>query len=116
MNKLRKNIQYAAPLLVVAAGFAGFALLHWSKPEPEQRTEAPRPLSVFVEKVESASLALQVQAEGEVRAGTVVDLVSQVAGRVVAVSAEFTEGGMVQPGVALVEIEPIDFQLALAQA
>ncbi|MDP5058595.1 MAG: efflux RND transporter periplasmic adaptor subunit [Pseudomonadales bacterium] len=116
MNKLSKNIKYAAPLLVVAAGFAGFALLHWSKPEPEQRTEAPRPLSVFVEKVESASLALQVQAEGEVRAGTVVDLVSQVAGRVVAVSAEFTEGGMVQPGVALVEIEPIDFQLALAQA
>jgi RND family efflux transporter MFP subunit len=113
---VNKLIKYIAPVLVIAAGFGGFALLHWSKPEPEKRTEAPRALSVFVEKVESANLALQVQAEGEVRAGTVVDLVSQVAGRVVAVSAEFTEGGMVQPGVALVEIEPIDFQLALAQA
>ncbi|MCB1644762.1 MAG: efflux RND transporter periplasmic adaptor subunit [Pseudomonadales bacterium] len=113
MNKL---VRYAAPVVILAAGFGGYSFLHWAKPEPEKKTEAPRPMSVFVETVRKTDATLEVRTEGEVRAATAVEIVSQIPGRVVSVSDEFVEGGRVEPGVSLVEIEPVDYQLALSQA
>ncbi|MFT6011851.1 MAG: RND family efflux transporter MFP subunit [Candidatus Azotimanducaceae bacterium] len=104
-----------APVALLVAGVGGYALMHWSKPEPEKKDQQPRALSVFVQPVERAEAALDVSAQGEVRAGTQVELISQVAGRVVAVSSEFIEGGVITSGAPLIEIEAIDFQLALAQ-
>jgi len=89
--------------------------MHWAKPEPEKKDQEPRALSVFIRSVEGADTALDVKTQGEVRAGTRVELVSQVAGRVVAVSDEFIEGGIIKTGRPLIEIESIDLQLALAQ-
>ena len=105
-----------APVAILLAGIGGYAGLHWTKPDPEKKDQLPRALSVFVESVKGSSVDLRVSTQGEVRAGTVVDLVSQIPGRVVSVSSEFIEGGVVKSGVSLVEIESIDFQLALAQA
>ncbi len=39
-----------------------------------------------------------------------------MAGRIISVSSEFTEGGQVSPDVAIVQIEDRDYQLALSQA
>lgn len=102
-------------MALVAAGIGGYALMHWAKPEPEKRQQEPRALSVFVRTVERAEAALNVSAQGEVRAGTQIELISQVAGRIVAVSDEFIEGGVITSGTTLIEIEAIDFKLALAQ-
>lgn len=113
MNKL---ITYIAPIVVLVLGAGGYALLHWAKPAPEEKTEDPRPVSVFVEPVEQADVDLLVSTSGEVRASTVVDVVAQVAGRVVSVSPEFVEGGMVEPGIPLITIEDTDYRLALSQA
>jgi RND family efflux transporter MFP subunit len=104
-----------APLALVLTGIGGYSLMHWAKPEPEKKDQEPRALSVFVRSVEHADMAIDVKSQGEVRAGTRVELVSQVAGRVVAVSDEFIEGGVVTSGIPLIEIEAIDFRLALAQ-
>lgn len=112
MNKI---VSIIAPVALVAAGIGGYALMHWAKPEPEKRDQEPRALSVFVRTVERAEVALDVSTQGEVRAGTQVELISQVAGRIVAVSDEFIEGGVITSGAPLIEIEAIDFQLALAQ-
>ena len=112
MNKI---ISIMAPVALLVAGMGGYALMHWSKPEPEKKDQQPRALSVFVRSVERAEAALDVSTQGEVRAGTQVELISQVAGRVVAVSREFIEGGVIEAGAPLIEIEAIDFQLALAQ-
>lgn len=105
-----------APVLVVALGAGIYATLHWSKPEPEKKEDPPRPLSVFVEPAEQTNIALSVETSGEVRARTEVDIVAQIAGRVVSVSSEFTEGGMVSPGITLVTIEDTDYRFALLQA
>lgn len=113
MNKLTT---FLAPLLVMALGAGVFATLHWAKPEPEKKEELPRPLSVFVEPVEQTNVALTVETSGEVRARTEVDIVAQVAGRVISVSSEFTEGGMVFPGLALITIEDTDYRFAMLQA
>ncbi|MEX2326406.1 MAG: hypothetical protein WD558_01630, partial [Pseudomonadales bacterium] len=113
---MKKLIQFGAPIAILGAGIGIFALLHWSKPEPEKKEETPRPLTVFVDEVRQSDLNLTVATGGEVRARTGVDLTAQVAGRIVSISPEFIEGGIVEPGHALVTIEDTDYQLALSQA
>ena len=113
---VKKMIPFLAPVVVLAAGGGIYALLHWAKPEPEKKEDPVRPLSVFVEPVEKSSVVLSVETGGEVRARTEIDIVAQVSGRVVSVSSEFTEGGIVKPDTVLVSIEDTDYQLALLQA
>ncbi len=98
---MKKLYTIMAPVLVVALGAGIYATLQWAKPDPEKKEDPPRPLSVFVEPVEQTNIALTVETSGEVRARTEVDIVAQIAGRVVSVSSEFTEGGMVFPGIPL---------------
>ncbi|MDZ7684222.1 MAG: efflux RND transporter periplasmic adaptor subunit [Gammaproteobacteria bacterium] len=113
MNKL---ISHGAPVGVLAAGALAFALLYAARPEPEKKTEPPRPLTVFVEDVYRADTDLVVETTGEVRARTEVDIVAQVTGRITEVSPEFIEGGIVTAEAPLVRIEDIDYRLALSQA
>ena len=114
MNKM--VIKVIAPVAILLVGFGSFKMLEAGKPQPEKKTEAIRPLSVYVEHAEQKDVSLLVSTQGEVRARTEVDLVAQVAGRVVSISSEFTEGGIVLPGVALISIDDADYKLALAQS
>ena len=84
-------IKYITPVVVLFFGVGVFALLDMTKPEPPKKTERPRPLSVYVEAAQQANVAMLVSTEGEVRARTRVNLIAQVAGRVVSVSKEFTD-------------------------
>ncbi len=113
MNRI---FRVAAPIMVLGAGIGAYATLHATKPPPEETDEPPRVHSVFVEPVRTIDARLDVSTQGEVRPRTEVDIVAQVAGRVVAVSPEFTEGGRVTPGTALVTIEDTDHRLALGEA
>jgi len=108
-------IKILLPVAVVGLGLGAYALLHALKPEPETKEEPPRALSVFVHPVTRSDIPLKVITQGEVRARTEVDLVAQVAGRVISVSDEFTEGGVVSPEVPLVVIEPTDYEYAVSQ-
>lgn len=103
------------PVGVVAAGLGVYALLHFMKPEPEKKDRTARALSVFVQPVATSDIPLKVNTQGEVRARTEVNIVAQVAGIIVEVSSEFVEGGIVEPGVPLVVIEPTDFEFAVSR-
>jgi RND family efflux transporter MFP subunit len=113
MNKL---LQGLLPLVVLGMGFAGYALLHATKPPPETNDEPPRAVSVFVEPVRRSPMRLDVVSFGEVRARTDAVLVAQVAGRIVGISPEFIEGGQFSAGDALVIIDDSDHRLALQRA
>ena len=102
--------------MVVGIGIGIYALLHAAKPEPEKKEEPPRALSVYVQPVNRSDIPLRVTTQGEVRARTEVDIVAQVAGRVVSVSPEFIEGGLVEPGVPLIRIEPTDYEFELQRS
>ena len=105
-----------APVLAIAGGIGIFALLHATKPEPEKSTEEPRPTSVYTAPVQQSNTVLEVTTQGEVRSRTRLNMVAQVSGRIVAVSPEFVEGGVVRPGEPLLTIEDADYALALRQA
>ena len=104
------------PILVLAGGFGAYAVLHASKPPPEKTEEAPRPISVYTESVKQEPVRLQVTTQGDVRARTQIDMVTQVGGRIISVSPHFTEGGEIEPGVSLLKIEDEDYRLAFSQA
>jgi RND family efflux transporter MFP subunit len=108
-------IKISLPVAVLGAGIGIYAALHALKPEPEKKEEPPRALSVFVQPVTQSDLPLMVATQGEVRAKTEVDIVAQVAGRIVSVSPEFVEGGVVTPGEPLIVIEPTDYEFAVSQ-
>ena len=112
-NKMARII---APLAVIAVSVGAYALLQISRPEPEKNEAGPRPVSVYTAEVSQEDASLEVITQGEVRSRTEIDLVSQVGGRVTSVSPEFVEGGRIQPGVALLQIEDTNYRLALSQA
>jgi len=105
-----------APVVVLAASAGAYALLQVSKPDPEKTEDGPRPISVYTESVKREDVSLQVITQGDVRARTQIDMVSQVAGRIVSVSPEFTEGGRFTPDSTLLKIEDADYRLLLSQA
>lgn len=111
-----KIVKIIAPIAVLAASVGAYALLQATRPEPEKNEGGPRPTSVYTATVEARSVALEVTTQGEVRSRTEIDLVSQVGGRVISVSPEFVEGGRVNPGIPLLQIEDTDYKLALSQA
>jgi len=109
-------VKIGAPVAILAAGVGAFFLLGTAKPEPEKKVEEPRALSVYVESAEQTDISLRVKTGGEVRSRTAVNIVAEVAGRIMSVSTEFTEGGNFEPGVAFVEIDDRDYKLALSEA
>jgi len=112
----KKITRVLTPVVVIGLGVAAYVLLHAAKPEPEKSLETVRPVSVYTQTVRQQDVTLEVLTQGEVRARTELDLVAQVNGRIVTVSPEFTEGGIINPGVTLLEIEDTDYRLALHEA
>ena len=104
------------PLGVLSLGAVAAVLLNATKPTPEVTSETPRPLSVHTTPAERRASQLVVSTTGEVRATVQSDLVAQVAGRVVAVSDEFVEGGRFSAGETLVTIEDTDYRMAFNEA
>lgn len=113
-TSVRNGIAAAAVLLV--GGALAYALFTGKpKPAPEQ-VPAYVPPSVDVVVVTPASVALNVQAQGTVHPHREIQLVSQVSGKVQSVSNQFAQGGFFVSEEALVTVEDMDYQFAIARA
>ena len=105
-----------ALLVLLAGGALSYALLV-GKPGPEPRAvPPPAPVVVDVVPADPATRMLSVQTQGTVRPRREIKLVSQVAGKVVAVSPRFAEGGFFTAGEELVKIEDTDYRFAIDRA
>lgn len=116
MNKLKKLLKISAPVFVLLAGFAILKVLADTRPEPEKVDEAQRLISLYVDEVQSDSVRVSVETQGEVRPKTEIELVSQVSGRIVMMSENFNDGASFAAGAALLKIDDADYQLALIRA
>ncbi len=113
MNKILK---VAAPILVLAAGLGSCTVLGNTKPEPEKKETTARPIALRVDEIQSETVVLSVNTQGEVRAKTEIDIISEVAGRIVSVSGEFAEGSSFQPSTTLIKIDDANYKLAVTRA
>lgn len=109
-------IKAGLPILILAVvGLATAALVN-SKEPPAQDPQERKPMLVEVMEVEFQPLRYRVRSQGTVQPKTQGAMVSEVSGRVVALSAEFVAGGLVRKGDVLVEVESLDYQTGVKSA
>ncbi|MCV6604279.1 MAG: HlyD family efflux transporter periplasmic adaptor subunit, partial [Porticoccaceae bacterium] len=113
---MKKTYKIVLPVAVLACSIAIVGTLYVFRPEPEQKDDTFQPLSAFVEVATIQPTVLQVQTRGEVQPHTQIDLVSEVSGRVQALSPQFVRGGAITPDTTLVQIDDADYRHAVTRA
>lgn len=114
VSRMRSGL--AALLVLFVGGGLSYALLVGkSRPSPES---APvyEPPAVEVVAATPVVRALTVETQGTVHPRREIQLVSQVSGKVEAVSQRFAQGDFFVAGESLVKIEDVDYRLAIARA
>jgi len=108
-----KTLKIVLPIAILLAGVAGAVLLASSRKAPPRVERAvPGPL-VEVLAAGLADVPIVVEGHGEVVAKVAVEVVPQVAGRVVEVSPSMVAGGFFMADHALFVIEPRDYELGV---
>ncbi len=117
MSKKKKRLlQLLLSIAFVAMGVLGFRALMASKPPMEKRKPpVPVPM-VRTIQIKTGPQVLRIRGEGTVRPLREINLVPEVSGKVVSVSSSLVNGGVFRKGNTLLQIEPVDYQLAVTLA
>lgn len=102
---------------VLLCGVGAIAAIVLLKPQPQPRApETPAAITANVVLAQPHTLAINVAAQGSVAPRRQIDVVTQVAGTLVEVSPQFASGGFFAKGATLVQIDPRDYEVAVARA
>ena len=113
---MKLNRKVIAPLGILAVGILGAVGLIIARSDVETEIpKAPPPLIRALD-VRMESIELKVPTQGTVAPRTESDLIAQVSGQVVEISSKFANGAFFEQGDVLVQIDPRDYELALATA
>lgn len=111
-----KWFQALAVIAVLAAGLIGSQALIATAPKAEKRPAPKKARLVQDMGIQSQNAQVSLTGYGIVQAEQQVVLQAQVAGRVQKLSPQFIPGQRVKKGQVLVELDPTDYQLELANA
>ena len=108
--------RYAWPAAIMIGGVVLMALIIAAGPESKRAPLPPNVPEVQVMEARPQTVRLSVLAHGTVVPRTESNLVSEVAGRVDAISPALVSGGFFAKGEVLAEIERTDHQVAFEQS
>jgi len=123
MLRRTRKILLPVVILAIAVSFAGY--LRATRPAVKRNPVQERVWVVSAMSVKLADVQPKLRLYGEIVAGRKVDLRPLVGGRIVGVGPNFSDGGIVQTGELLIEIDNFEYkstvrerqaQLAEAQA
>lgn len=100
----------------VALGIAAIVFMASGRQPPARSETVETAYPVRTITVESVELVPQASGYGEVQPAKVWAAVAQVAGRVIETHARLRNGEIVPAGTLLFRIDPVDYELQLAQA
>jgi RND family efflux transporter MFP subunit len=112
----KRMIRIFLSLLIIGAGIAGAAYLKKTAPTPKKRPPAEWVPVVRTEPLKATRYQTVLDAMGTVIPARQVVLRSRVRGQVMAIHPEFTEGGFVEKGGRILQLDDADYRLALARA
>jgi len=113
---LRKFLIVLIPILIVVGFIAlGLVAIALNK-KPEQKKRAFNTLAVMADYAVQDDVQLTVKTQGETRPRTEIDLVPEVGGKIVYVSRNFIEGGIIRKGETLLRVEDSDYKVAVIRA
>ena len=111
-----KILKVIIPLLILAI-FGGLVMVMQSLSKKPETKKRQRPVfAVLATKAVSDNIRLSVTAQGETRPRTQIDLVPEVAGKIVYVSPKFLSGGSFNKGDVLYRIDPSDYNVGVVRA
>ena len=112
----QRFIQFSISVVLIAMGVVGVLVLTASKPEMKKRKPpAPVPM-VRTIKTNSGPQTVYIRGEGTVGPLREINLVPEVGGKVVYVSPALVNGGVFSKGDTLLQIAPVDYELAVTLA
>lgn len=104
-----------ASALLLGIGFVGIRYLLSSAPKANQQKPTLSGLLVDTIQLPLSSHAIIIPAIGTVEASKKASLSAKVAGKLIFTSAKFIPGAIVEKGEVLAQIDPSDYEVALAQ-
>lgn len=104
------------PVLIVIGGFVLAGLIIVTGPTLEQQAPPDNAPIVRTWIAQPETVQLTIKAHGTVVPRTESDLVPEVAGRITRVSPSLVSGGFFKRGEVLLEVDAVDYELAVDQA
>lgn len=84
--------------------------------KPESKKKSNDGIAVMADRARIENVQLMVNAQGEARPRTEIDLVPEVAGKIVYVSPNFIDGGIIKKGETLLRIDDSDYKVSVIRA
>ena len=109
-------LRIVLPLALLVLGITGYNKLSVEIPEEAQPRRERKPVETRVLELKREDYQVKIPSQGNVRAHGLVNLTAEVAGKVQAIHPPFEEGAFFAKGDILLEINPIDLQVALISA
>ncbi|MGY5450970.1 efflux RND transporter periplasmic adaptor subunit [Agarivorans sp. MS3-6] len=114
---MAKLLRLSLPLIVIIIGIAVSQYIKANKPEAQRKPKAQiAKLSVEVSPLQAQDYVAKVNSYGSIQAHTEANLISQVAGSITYVAANFREGAFFEKGEVLLKIDARDYQNAITIA
>ena len=104
------------PPLILVIAILLLVLMTALRPQPPQRSSERPPVLVEVVEAQPENIRFEVEGQGNVRPKHMTNLVSQVSGQVIEISANFVNGGFFDKGEVIIQIDPADYRVALQSA
>ncbi|MDE0990591.1 MAG: efflux RND transporter periplasmic adaptor subunit [Pseudomonadales bacterium] len=104
------------PIAIVVAGFITMGIIIKTGPTMDQKPPASTAPLVRTWIATSETVQLSVLTYGSVQPRTESELIPEVSGRVIKISPSMVSGGFIRKGEILLEIDPLDYEVALEQA
>lgn len=104
------------PLLILLGGAAIAAYFVGSRPRAEPQPPEERVWPVAVVDVALRDIEPRISVFGEVVAGREAELRAMVAGRLIEIDPAFRDGAFVRAGARLAVIDPVDYEIRLAES
>lgn len=106
---------FAASVILISGALIAFSLAH-TAPQIPKPTAARQLPEVSVVTVELQTTRIDVRSQGTVKARNEIDLIAEVAGRIISVSPNFVNGGYFHKNDVLLSVDPLDYDVKIAQA
>ncbi len=103
-------------IAILVLGFGTFILLANLRPEPSQRMQPELIPAVRTQVLSYRNTPLQVSGDGNVSPLSEISVAAQVGGELVYVSEQLVSGGHFAAGELMLQIDPRDYETALAEA
>ncbi len=111
----RPIVRILLALVILSIGAGTAAYLKNSAPRTQKRPPAKLSPTVQVETVQPCGYQVVVTAMGTVIPASKLVLKSRVSGEIVGIHPEFTEGGFFKKDMKVLQIDPVDYELALVR-